>query len=538
MRKHAGGLVLLFVVLLPPPPSLATDPLHRQIDALVAARGKGRPTSPPADDAEFLRRAYLDLAGRIPSAQEARAFLADTSAGKRAALIDRLLAGPDYPRRMQELFHVMLMERLGEHPDWSAYLRSSFEKNRPFDKMAREMLNAAAPDLAARGASFFIAKRLENYGQNPVDYPGLARDLGRLLLGVNLQCAQCHDHLTIADYRQRDFQGLFAFVQNAYLTNPAGGAVAERPTTKKVSFMSVFEKVQMETGPRVPGLKEVAIPALGKGDEFLQKPDPRARKPGVLRFSPLAKLAEELPVPANRRFNLNVVNRLWFAMMGRGLVDPLDLHHSNNPPSHPDLLDLLATEFVAHKYDIKWLLRELALSQTYQRSGVLPEGAGEPDPKAFLTAHEKRLSAEQLLWSALEATGEKERVFGKGPKALKGPAPFEALRAKFLKAFANQPHEPEDDFTPELKGALFVLNDASVLALLEPRAGNLVERLGKLADDKVADELYLSVLTRLPTPEEKGHVAKYLAKQAARRPAAVGHLTWALLASTEFCVNH
>jgi Protein of unknown function (DUF1549)/Protein of unknown function (DUF1553) len=537
MRTHARGLVLLTALLLPTWAHTA-EPLHKQIDALIAVKAGGKPVSPPASDAEFLRRVYLDLAGRIPSAAEAREFLQERAADKREKLIDKLLNGPDYPRAMQETFNVLLMERLGEHADWMAWLRSSFEKNRPWDVMAREMLNAANPADETRGASFFMAKRLEHYGQNPVDYPALARDVGRLFLGVNLQCAQCHDHLTIRDYHQRDFQGLFAFVQNAYLAAPSPPTVGEKPTTKRVSFMSVFVKVEMETGPRVPGLKEVPIPKFKAGDEYLVKPDRKNRSPGVLKFSPLAKLAEELPRPDNERFNQNIANRLWFLMMGRGLVHPLDLHNTANPPSHPELLNLLAREFVAHRYDIKWMLRELALSQTYQRSSVMPAGQTEPDPKGYRTALEKRLSAEQLLWSTLEATGREGPLFSKDPKAVKGPTGFETLRTKYLKAFANQPRVPEEEFNPELKGALFVLNDPAVLGLLEPRPGNLMERLGKLPDDRVAEELYLSVLTRLPDAEEKATVGKYLAKNAARRPVALGQLAWALLASTEFCVNH
>jgi len=236
MRQHAGGTVLLSVALVLACHAGAAEPLHKQIDTHVAARAKGKIASPLADDAEFLRRLSLDLAGRIPSAQEARAFLQDRAADKRARLIDRLIAGPDYPRRMQELFSVMLMERLGDQPDWASYLRTSFEKNKPWDRMARELLHASSKEEAARGAAFFMSKRLENYGENPVDYPALTRDLGRLFLGVNLQCAQCHDHLFIRDYSQRDFQGLFAFVQNAYLEKPMPPAVG--PTARPVCVPS------------------------------------------------------------------------------------------------------------------------------------------------------------------------------------------------------------------------------------------------------------------------------------------------------------
>ena len=162
-------------------------PLHARIDKLIAAKAGG-PVNPPATDAEFIRRIYLDFAGRIPTIEETREFLAENSADKRIKLIDKLLASKDYPRRMQELFHVMLMERRGDHDDWTKFLRKSFEANKPWDQIVREILNPNADDEATRGAAFFYTKRLEKYGQNPTDYPGLVRDVGRLFMGVDVQC--------------------------------------------------------------------------------------------------------------------------------------------------------------------------------------------------------------------------------------------------------------------------------------------------------------------------------------------------------------
>jgi hypothetical protein len=136
MIRHTRGIVLLSGLVLLAALAPAAEPLHRRMDALVLGKEKGKPASAVADDAEFLRRVYLDLAGQIPSVAEARAFLADQSPDKRVKLIDRLLAGPEYPRRMAELFHVMLMERLGDNPDWGRYLLTSFQKNKPWDRMA------------------------------------------------------------------------------------------------------------------------------------------------------------------------------------------------------------------------------------------------------------------------------------------------------------------------------------------------------------------------------------------------------------------
>jgi hypothetical protein len=513
-----------------PPLARAADPLHARIDKLIEERAKAEavPVAGPADDAEFLRRAYLDLAGTIPPADVVKVFLADPGPDKRAKLIDRLLAAPTYAARMADLFHVMLMERLGDHPEWSKYLRESFAANKPWDVMAKEMLRAdPKAEPAARGASFFVAKRLENYGQNPVDYSALTRDVGRLFLGKNLQCCECHDHLFIEEYKQRDFQGLHAFFKNTFLVKAGTLLVGERPTTEKAAFASVFDKVGMTTGPALPGgAAVVELPAFPKGEEYAEKPDRKTGNPGVPKFSTLKAVSEALPRAGNRAFTRNIVNRLWFALMGRGLVHPLDLHHGGNPASHPELLDLLADEFAAHKFDVKWLLRELALTKTYQRSSLLPAGAAEPPhPRYFAVALEKRLSADQLLAATAAATGTDPKV-------------ADALRPKFVKAFANQPREPEDEVTPSLKAALFVLHDDAVLGLLKPKPGNLPDRLAKLSDGKAAEELYLAVLSRKPTPDEVTAIGALFGKHPDARAEALGRAAWALLASMEFGVNH
>lgn len=504
-----------------PAVGLAADPLHARLDAVIdaAAKANGVPLSDPADDGEFLRRAWLDFAGRIPTAAEARAFFADTSADKWTKLIDTLLAKPGYATQLAHRFHLMLMERLGDHPEWTKYLEASFAANAPWDKLVREMLKADA----GHGATFWMAKRLENYGQQPVDYSALTRDVGRLFLGKNLQCCECHDHLTVGEYKQAHFQGLHAFFRNTSLVDAKALKVAERPTTAKASFASVFTLREMTTGPALPGGAMVDVPQFPKGQEYATPPDRKTNSPGVPRFSTLATVAEQLPTATNRDFARNIANRVWFLLLGRGLVHPLDFHHADNPPSHPEALSLLADELVKAKFDLKFLLREVALTKAYQRSSRLPRGVEQPaDAKHFATAIEKRLSAETVFAAVTTATAS---------------PPTDALKAKFLKAYANQPREPEDEVLPSLRGALFLRNDESLLALLKPTPGNLAARLAELPADKVAEELYLSVLTRLPTADESATVAKFLAKQT-DKPAAVGKLAWALLASSEFGVNH
>jgi hypothetical protein len=521
--------------------AVAEESLSAQVDRLIVAAAGDRPVAEVVDDAGFLRRVYLDLASRIPTIDEAREFLADARSDKRAQVIDRLLASEDYARRMQELWHVILMERRADDPKWAEYLRNSFAANKPWDALCQEMLYPDPANEAALGASFFYTKRLENYGQNPVDHPALTRDVGRMFLGMDLQCAQCHDHLFVDEYKQQDFQGLHIVYSNLFLRKDKDlkyPAVGEKPIAKKAEFMSVFEKVTKETAPRLPGGPEFQIVTFEKDQEWLEPPDRKRNFAGIPKYSALKQLAEHLPTPDNPAFARNAVNRFWFILMGRGLVHPLDLHHADNPPSHPELLDLLAGEFVAHKYDIRWLLGELARTETYQRASVLPPGDRTPPQESFLVAIEKRLLAEQLLTSTLVATGERAR-FDPASDDKDAAKKLAGLRDEFVKAFSNPPQEPEEEFAPSLQSALFVLNDSSVLDLMTPRDGNLADRLMKLSEPTaLAEELYLSVLTRLPSDVEQVEVADFLAAQPDRKPAAVSQLIWALMASTEFCVNH
>lgn len=503
----------------------ADEPLHSRVDALIDAKLAGQPVAALADDAEFLRRVFLDFAGRIPGTAEAHEFLSDSAADKREKLIDKLLNGDEYPNRMADLTHVMLMERRGEHADWIAYLRESFKQNKPWDVMAREMIAPDPKNDQTRASAFFLSKRLEHYGQNAIDYPILTRDVGRMFLGMDLQCAQCHDHLFIKDYKQDDFQGMYvAFLNTELRSDVKFPAVSEKLLTKKIEFQSVFNPEKKSTGPRVPGRSEIAIPEFAKGEEYLEPPDKKTKEPGRPKFSPLEQLASQITAPDNSQFAKSIANRVWFVTMGRGLVHPLDLHHSENPPSHPELLELLARELTEHKFDLKWLLRELAQTRTYQRSSALPTNAKEPLPEQFAVALEKPLSAEQLFASVTRAVG---------------TTPNDAVKLKFVKAFANPPMEPEGEFAPSLRAALFLMNDAELLKLLDAQPGNLVTRLKTLdSADTVADELYLSVLSRRPTADEIAEVTEQLRSAGDRKETVLKQLAWALLASSEFCLNH
>jgi hypothetical protein len=529
--------IIFICALLPVLAGWAAESLSQRIDKLIAAKAGRQPLAEPASDSEFLRRVYLDFTGQIPTADGARKFLANPSADKRAKLIDQLFADARWAETMADRFHVLLMERRGEEEEWRKWLVASFKANKPWDAMAREMLAPEGTDAAKAGAWFFITKRLEKYGQNPTDHPGLTRDVGRMFMGVDLQCAQCHRHLTVKDYKQRDFQGLYAAYSNLRLQNPNDTIkvkwAMESLLKKEMEFGSVFSETKKTTGPRVPFGVPITIPEFKKGEEWAVKPDKKKGVSGRLKFSPLREIATRMATPENPYFARNIANRAWFLMMGRGLIEPLDLTHTKNPPSHPELLDLLAKELVAHKFDLKWLFRELARTQTYQRSSVLPKG-GAPE-HLFASAKERPIAAEPLLRSVLLATGERDRVTKLDEEDAHSLKSFGDL---FQGAFANAPREPELAVTPTLKAALFLRNNEALLWLVQRREGNLVDRLIKLKEPaKIANEAFLTLLARNPSDAERAMVKSFLQKQPTLQNA-VGDLVWALLSSTEFFVNH
>jgi hypothetical protein len=540
-----------------------TAPLHERIDQLIAAGhpNYARQAAPLAPDAEFLRRAYLDLTGTIPTATAAREFLADRTADKRARLIDRLLTSPGYARRMAQHFDVVFLERRKDekvpHAVWEQYLRASFAANKPYSQIAREILSADGVDPTNRGpAKFYLERDLE---------PNLVtRDISRVFLGRNIQCAQCHDHPQIDDYKQAHFHGILAFLNRSYLfpnANDPKAVIAEKAEAGDVTFVSVFDKAktQKTTGPRLPDGDPVMEPKIAKGKEYKVAPAKGVRP--VPTFSRRAMLAKLIVAPDNPAFARTAANRLWALMLGRGLVQPLDLDHSGNPPSHPELLDLLADEFVVHKYDVRWLLREIALSKTYQRSSAAPAGLTNAPPDRYLAAELKPLSPEHLAFAVLQATGQTdaERRGWKDPAdvvfdaklspravpadaelvragaAVALDAKLEARAAPFRRTFGGQPGEPEDPSATTLDQALFLKHGGTIRGMIAPRAGNLMDRLGKLSDPlAVTDELFLSVLSRTPTDQERADVAATLQGDK----AVLAEVVWALIASAEFRFNH
>lgn len=355
----------------------APAPLHERIDALIESEFAG-PLTPPASDADFLRRAHLDLTGMIPTAAEAREFFADNSTDKRARLVDRLLATPQHARHLAIFFDLTLMERRPQkHVDvaaWQQFLFNACLTNKPWHQLAREILAADGADEATRVAARFNLDR-------EADPNLLTRDTGRIFFGMNLACAQCHDHPNVADYLQRDYHGLFAFFNRTYLftrDRDKKAFVAEK-AEGDVTFASVFTKESGATRPRLPGGAQLPEPAFPRFTEYVVPPDAKDKnlRP-VPKFNRRAELAKAATGSNNRAFNRNIVNRLWALLMGRPLVTPVDELHSQNPAAYPALLDLLAAEFSAGGYDTRAFLRELALTRVYGRSFELPAAVSSP----------------------------------------------------------------------------------------------------------------------------------------------------------------
>jgi hypothetical protein len=548
--------------------SSAGEALHRRIDRVLEAKLDGEPAA-LATDAEFLRRVSLDLGGRIPTSAEARAFLDDSSPYKRERLIDRLLASPQYAWRMQEVFDVLLMERRDDahvpSAQWRTFLRSAFAENRPYNQLVALILTADGTDPRTRGAAKFTLDRQAEPNL-------LTRDIGRMFLGRDLQCAQCHDHPLIDDYKQAHYYGLFAFLNrtSVFTGEPIGPVLAEK-AEGDVTFTSVFKKKLMhKTGPRLLDGPAVDEPVLTNGVEYLLAPAKDNKVRPIPRFSRRAELAPRLTSGLVPEFNRNIVNRLWALLMGRGLVHPLDMHHSENPPSQPELLDLLAREFVAGGFDIKAFLRELALTQAYQRSSEPPPGSSPSDASATVPALAvaalKPLTPEQLAWSLMQGLGLAESERRQAEKGLDGHDPrmraiFQAdakrqrLRAlmieeavherlkggvaPFVRQFGAAAGQPQDAAEPTVHQALFLSNGQPVQSWLTPTGSNLIGRLAAMPDPGAAtEELYLSLYSRRPTEEERTEVAGYLADRGKDRAAAWQELAWAILASTEFRFNH
>jgi hypothetical protein len=427
--------------------SFAAQPLHRQIDALIA---KAHPEGQAGlvNDADYLRRVYLALHGVIPSADKAREFFADKAPDKRAKLVDALLADAQFARWMAVSFDIMLMERRPEahtkSQPWRDWLEESFKANKPWDALVREIVTADGADEKTRRIARWLLER-------QADPNALTKDVGRVFLGRDVSCSQCHDHPRIDDYLQRDYAGIQAFFARTYLFRPDNKkpAIVGEQVVGETTYLSVFTKVGGDAQPRLPGAQ--AIADLSKG-EWLVAPDSKnkALRP-IPKESRRALLASALGDGKHPAFRRNIANRLWAFVFGRGIVEPLDLQHSANPPSNPALLDLLAEQGAAMKFDMRGFVRELALTDAFQRSLDLPAmPPGVAQIKGMLPGLQQQATA-------LEKTqGELESQFRKDQKALvEAQLVAEPTRAELIKldAAVAAAQKVVDDAATPLKTA-------------------------------------------------------------------------------------
>ena len=485
---------LLAILCLSSAASLRADelPLRQRVDACIDQAAVG-PIWPAASDEDWMRRAYLDLTGMVPEADEARAFLADASPDKRERLVDQLLASPRYARHMALLFDVMFVERGPDKaiptPAWQAYLQKSFADNKPLDQLCREIITTDGADPVLRPAVRFMLDR-------DCEPNAVARDTGRLLFGMDMQCAQCHDHPSVDDYLQEDYYGLFAFFVRSSSFNDTKQKlllVAEK-ADGEANFKSVFTgNAADRVTPRLPkGATMTAEPAFAKGEEYVVAPAKDVRP--VPKFSRRAQLGELLA--ASPEFRRNLANRLWAQLFGRGLVHPVDFHHPDNPPSHPELLTLLSDELACVKFDAKAILRELMLTRVYGRSGdasLVTDSALPPATETLASLESRRTELAAQLEVARAAAYKAKTDLQTAREQLK------ALQTQLatLDANAKTAQAAADKATAEAKQAQDALNSLSEQTLaVNAAAAKTQEAVAKLPADKVLAQAAATIAER------------------------------------------
>jgi hypothetical protein len=530
MPRHVIGTLLLAA------PLLWTVPLHaaetsgeqelaKTIDRFIAARWRDDGVKPAAlaDDAEYMRRVHLDLIGCIPSLTEARTFLGDKTPGKRGRLVRRLLDDRRHVDHFVNVWRDLLIPEMdtdgnlqGQLNGFNNWLRKQFSQNVPYDRMVRELM--AFPFGSERVRPRTTRQTEESGTPTPTPLAfylakdakpeNLAASTARLFLGVRIECAQCHDHPS-ATWTRKHFWSYAAFFAGLQRGSPEGGG----------AIREVFDR------------RDIKIPGGQTSAEarFLDETEPRWKYNVGARTT----LAEWLTAPRNPYFARTAVNRLWAHFFGFGLVDPVDDFRPDNPPSHPELLDELARQFVAHRFDLRFLMGGITASQTYQLS------SSSSDPSARLFAHMtvKGLTPEQLFDSLALATGYHSPPPSKSPM----PEPRLDARAEFLARFANG--QPRTETQRSIQQALMLMNGSFVADATRLKDGTTLK---SVANDSALDNagrveaLFLTALSRKPTPAESVRFVRYVDGGGPNKDAkpALADVFWVLLNSTEFSLNH
>jgi hypothetical protein len=506
--------------------------LAQKIDEQVAARWAETGTKPAAraDDAEFLRRASLDLAGRIPSVEQARAFIDDRRPDKRARLIEQLLASPRYTAHFTNVWRALLLPEAGnnfqvrlQQPQFEAWLKQQVARNAGYDQMVRDLLTASLGGgpgpLALAGflepgpVPFYLAKEFKP--------ETLAASTARTFLGVSVECAQCHNH-PFAKWKREQFWGFAAFF---------AGVKSQRLMDFLLPAGDDGDKHELA----LPGSDKVVQATFLDGSEPTWKPGAGNR----------ATLAAWVTSRDNPYFARAAANRLWAYFLGTGLVEPLDgLAGGSSTESLPRVLDLLADEFAAHQFDVKFLIRAITATRAYQLTSAASD-KGQDDPTLFARIPLRGLTGEQLFDSVAMATGYRDS--GGGDDLISGLlGGNRSARSEFLNRFAP-PDRPTQARTSILQALALMNGKVTAAATTLEKSETLAAVVDApfVTDAQRVETLYLAALSRKPEQKELDRGVKFVrdavnqsrTKEAAHSEA-LADLFWALLNSPEFVLNH
>ncbi len=495
-------------------PVASVPPAKNFIDELVFGKLKtlGIPPSPLCDDSTFLRRVSLDITGRLPTAEEVRAFLADKDPKKRDRLVDRLLASPGYADYFGNKWTMVLRNRRVQNNvsvsfRFHTWVRQSLQQNMPFDQLVRSVLTATG-DVDSNPAAAW-------YAQVPTSMAQM-EDTAQLFLGVRIQCARCHHH-PFERWSQDDYYGFEAFFSQVGLrTNP-----------RNLQNGEVFHKGG-EAKSRNPRSEQDLHPT-GLGAAPLEIPNYE---------DPRHALVDWMAAPDNPYFARALANRYWKHFFGRGIVDPEDDMRVSNPPSNPELLDALAKHFIQRRFDLKDLVRTICQSHAYQLSSE-PNEFNAIDKQNFSSFYPRRINAEPLYDAINQVAGTFVNFNGmpQGTRAVE--LPDSGFNDYFLTVFgkpqAESACECERSSEANLAQSLHLLNSTDIqgkLASGQGRCQQYAQDETRTDAEKVTD-LYLWAVARLPKDSELEPILSFLASRDNKR-MAYEDLMWALFNTKEF----
>lgn len=491
---------------------LEAQALARWIDWQIQQRldAEKVTASARADDAEFLRRVYLDIAGAIPPADKAIAFLDSQDPNKRAKLVDELLATPQYGRHLADVWQLLLVEKTSDNRRLQTqplhnWLEETFNKNLAWDKMTSELITASGPQDKNGAITFFVSNSTPDKVTDRV---------ARLFLGVQLQCAQCHNH-PFTGWKQTEYWGMAGFFTKVKM----GGA--DKKAMKAGTTPSVSEEGKGKQAKLPDSAKKVS-------PKFLQAEEPKLNPNEPYR----PVLAKWLTSSKNPYFAKAMVNRMWALYFGRGLVNPVDDMHEGNKPSHPELLQGLADQFTANQFDLKYLIRAITLSETYQRTSK-PNPANHEDTTLFSHMAIKVMLPEQLYDSLEQVLGKAERG-RQGPRVGAQRGGPSGPREAFLNFFRTEDGDPTE-YAAGIPQALRLMNSPQMnnsSALLSE-----VTKAGTTPAQNI-EKMYLATLARRPNAHEVNRLSDHVAKNSSDARKAYGDILWAILNSSEFTLNH